>query len=116
MSQEPNEHVMRKRDALASIVLKHREIADWRKDRLKQHALHVWVKLQQPIGGAIQLRPCLPFGDRVEGASFLCSRAIILASGLDIAKQSTPDLPNGLLHGRASLRFARKVRIFLDQR
>src|SRR5262245_805560 len=107
---------MRKRNTLASVVLKRREIAYRCKDRLEQQALHVWIQLQQLIGGAMQHRPCLPFGDEVEGALFLGSLSIILASGLDIAKQSTPNLPNGLLHDRASLCFARKIGVILDQR
>src|SRR5262245_17965372 len=116
IAQEPNEHVMRQCNALAPIVLKRREIAHRCKNRLKQDVLYIWIKLQQLVGGAVQLRPFLPFSDRVEGAPFLGSLPIILASRFDIPKQSAPNLPNRLLHDRASLRVAREVRAFLDQR
>jgi hypothetical protein len=39
VSEKPNEHVMRQRDALASIVLVHCEIANRRKDHLKENGL-----------------------------------------------------------------------------
>src|SRR5262245_54585307 len=107
---------MRKRNTLASVVLKRCEIAHRCKDRLEQQALHVWIQLQQLIGGAMQHRPGLPFVDEVEGAPVLGSLSIILASGLEVAKQAPPDLPDGLLHDRASLRFAREIGVFLDQR
>ena len=97
-------------------MLKRREIADGCKDHLKQRALRIWIELQQLIGGAMQLRPLLPFGDRVEGAPFLRSLSIILASGFDIAKQSAPNLPDRLVHGRASLRFAPEGGVIFDQR
>src|SRR5262245_19628043 len=107
---------MRQCNALAPIVLERREVAQRCKNRLEQHVLYIWIELQQLVGGAVQLRPCLPFSDRVEGAPFLGSIPIILASRFDIAEQSAPNLPNRLLHDRASLHVAREVWAFLDQR